>query len=190
MKNQVYHNLLWGIIGKSMGQPGSATALWDWAAVSATYRRYYPKQAEAMEDPTYVPDIDGVIRNFHNMVIEEIILTGNFDQRDARSAVPLTKDEVVTEIKKAAAAPDSLVSLLTSGVAKIQLIADQFVSGARPLEKSTVEKLRVDYRASPSDPVDSDPRALLPRTSKVMDKSEREEELKRFVAKMEKNLQK
>lgn len=67
------------------------------------------------------------------MIINEIKGTGNHDHRDVRENVPLTKDEIITAIKQASEVPESLKSVLTAGVEKIQMIADQFVSGARPL---------------------------------------------------------
>lgn len=182
------HTALWSIMNGTTNNTAGVTDLWNATEFSLTYRKYYPQRFESLADPNYVPDIDEVLREVNNMVIEEIIHTGNFDHKDARSSVPLTRDEIITEIKRAAEAPESLVSLLTAGVAKIQLIADKFVSGSRPLEKTTVESLRVDHRATNKDPVDSDVHttgAPASATKKVAPSADRAEELRKFRALME-----
>nr|AWW13461.1 putative glycoprotein [Aedes anphevirus] len=187
MRCHVLENALWEIVtvrGNGSGVPH----IWNKVHLGDMYARYYPAHAELMRSANYVADIDQVWRNVNNMVISEIKNTGNYDHKDVRDNIPLTKDEVLTAIKKAAEVPDSLKSILTAGVDKIQLIADKFVSGSRPLEKETVESLRVDRRSSVCAPLDSDPvtKSEAPVAGRSKRTPEEEAELIRaFNAKMD-----
>lgn len=178
MRCHVLENALWEIV-TARGNGSGVPQIWDKVLLGEMYARYYPAQAELMRSPNHIADLDQVWRNVNNMVISEIKNTGNYDHKDVRDNIPLTKDEVLTAIKKAAEVPDSLKSVLTAGVDKIQLIADKFVSGSRPLEKETVESLRVDRRSSLSAPLDSDPvtRSEAPATSRSKRTPEEEAEL-------------
>lgn len=183
MKEKIGHDTLMTIFDRSTDRPGSITGLWDTKRMYRLYKKLYPTSGHELEFPGFVPDTDEVLRNVNNMIMGEIIQSGNFDQTDVRSMIPLTKDEVITEIKKAATAPDSLTSLLSAGVARMQLIADQFVSGLRPLDKNLVENIRVDHRVSHSEPVDSDPIPIapVPRAQPTLYTKSLEERLKAFM---------
>lgn len=133
LKRQLLEESLWSIVSDTGGTTAGVPQLWDKSGLDDLYTRYYPDHAESMKSLSYVADVDAVWRNINNMVINEIKGTGNHDHRDVRENVPLTKDEIITAIKQASEVPESLKSVLTAGVEKIQMIADQFVSGARPL---------------------------------------------------------
>lgn len=150
VKEQCYQNSFDNLLVSFSDHPGGIASLLG-GKLHACFKVYYPDDAEKIALGTYDPS--EFLSKVNDLVVSEIMKTGNWSEKSFKSQLALSRTEVLSEIKKAVEVDESLKNQLGGIVASVKQIADWAVSGqGMPLGAASR-----DHRANLDQPLDSDP---------------------------------